>query len=274
MNTLYISDMDGTLLTSKIEVTKKSEEIINSLIEQGMNFSIATARTALSALPILKNLKINTPVALMYGVCIYDIVKEQYVNVNKIAKLSMQRVFRILKNNNLSGFVYTFENGEIKAYYENIDSEFGKEFVNERVKRYGSKFINIDSFQDLVDKPIIYYSICESREILKDAYEEISLDSTLNTEFYQDIYNRDAYFLELFSHKASKQNTITFLKQNYGFDKVICFGDNFADLPMFEASDESYAVSNAKDEVKSSATGIIKSNDEDGVARWLQNNYK
>jgi len=266
--------MDGTLLTNGIEVTKKSEEIINGLIEKGMNFSISTARTALSALPILKNLKINVPVALMYGACIYDIANEEYVNVNKIAKLSVQRVFRILKNHDLSGFVYTFENGEVKAYYENLNSEYNKNFVAEREKKYGNKFICIDSFQDLADKPIIYYSNCERREVLQDACEEIALDSTLNTEFYRDIYNPDIYFFELFSHKASKQNTVEFLKQNYGFEKVICFGDNFADMPMFEASDESYAVANAKDEVKSIATGIIKSNDEDGVAHWLQSNYK
>ena len=43
---------------------------------------------------------------------------------------------------------------------------------------------------------------------------------------------------------------------------------------MFEAADECYAVENADDELKKYAISIIKSNDEDGAAGWLNENYK
>ncbi|MCM1416322.1 MAG: HAD family hydrolase, partial [bacterium] len=41
------------------------------------------------------------------------------------------------------------------------------------------------------------------------------------------------------------------------------------DIPMFEISDECYAVANAAPELKALATDVIASNDEDGVAKWL-----
>jgi len=41
---------------------------------------------------------------------------------------------------------------------------------------------------------------------------------------------------------------------------------------MFELSDECYAVQNADEELKKIATDIISSNDEDGVAKWLEHN--
>jgi hypothetical protein len=41
---------------------------------------------------------------------------------------------------------------------------------------------------------------------------------------------------------------------------------------MFKISDESYAVDNALLEVKKIATAIIGSNDDDGVAKWLEKN--
>ena len=53
---------------------------------------------------------------------------------------------------------------------------------------------------------------------------------------------------------------------------MVSFGDAINDIPMFQVSDECYAVSNAVDELKKIATGIIESNEEDGVARWLQRN--
>ena len=59
------------------------------------------------------------------------------------------------------------------------------------------------------------------------------------------------------------------LKDMWGCDRVISFGDAVNDLPMFRVSDECYAVSNAAEELKAAATGIIGSNEEDGIARWL-----
>ena len=36
MNTLYVSDLDGTLLNSDVKISENSKNIINSLIEKGM----------------------------------------------------------------------------------------------------------------------------------------------------------------------------------------------------------------------------------------------
>lgn len=52
---------------------------------------------------------------------------------------------------------------------------------------------------------------------------------------------------------------------------MVSFGDAINDIPMFRISDECYAVKNAVEELKKIATGIIDSNDEDGVAKWLEN---
>ena len=42
---------------------------------------------------------------------------------------------------------------------------------------------------------------------------------------------------------------------------------------MFRIADECYAMENAVDELKAIATGVIGSNEEDGVARFLLNRY-
>ena len=43
---------------------------------------------------------------------------------------------------------------------------------------------------------------------------------------------------------------------------------------MFEIADESYAVENAREELKEKATGVIGRHDQDAVTRWLEENYK
>ena len=71
---------------------------------------------------------------------------------------------------------------------------------------------------------------------------------------------------------ATKASAVLRLKEYLGCDRVVAFGDAENDISMFEIADECYAVENACDELKAIATGIIPSNEEDGVAKWLLEN--
>lgn len=73
---------------------------------------------------------------------------------------------------------------------------------------------------------------------------------------------------------ASKANASLQLKKLLNCDRIIAFGDNKNDLDMFAIADEGYAVDNAVDELKQVATGIIESNENDGVVKWLIQHYR
>ena len=73
---------------------------------------------------------------------------------------------------------------------------------------------------------------------------------------------------------ASKSNAIRQLKSMLNCEKLIVFGDGRNDIDMFQIADESYAVENAHEDLKQYATDIIQCNDEDGVAKWLEENVR
>lgn len=273
MKTLYISDLDGTLLDSNAEISAYTAEKLNLLIEKGLNFSVATARTNATVVKMLKNINITTPVILMNGVAIYDLKKDSYVDVRPISKTGKDVLFDVIKNHIKSGFVYTIDNDELNTYYENTDAPNALAFIEERQKKYNKKFTKVNSFADCADKNIVYYSIDDTKEVLEKAYESLKQCEDLRIEFYRDIYNTDHWYLEVCSSEASKKNAVVTLKKMYNFEKVICFGDNLNDLPMFEASDEAYAVMNAKDEVKAKAGGIIESNNNNGVVKFIEKTF-
>ena len=100
---------------------------------------------------------------------------------------------------------------------------------------------------------------------------EIEGISGVSCAFYLDVYN-GAWYLEIFSDRASKANGIRFLREKYGFERVVAFGDNLNDLSMFEAADVRIAVGNAREELKSAADLVIGDNRNDGVVRWLTDN--
>lgn len=117
---------------------------------------------------------------------------------------------------------------------------------------------------------IFYITCIDSPEKLKPMYDKYK--ETFHCVYQKDIYT-DEQWLEIMPLAASKANAIKQLQKLFGCDRVVVLGDGRNDIDMFELADESYAVQNADEQLKSYATAVISSNDEDGVAHWLEDNY-
>jgi hydroxymethylpyrimidine pyrophosphatase-like HAD family hydrolase len=68
---------------------------------------------------------------------------------------------------------------------------------------------------------------------------------------------------------ATKAVAAEEIRARTGATRLVVFGDNHNDLSLFAATDEAYAVGNAVPEVLKQATGVVASNAEDRVGRWL-----
>ncbi|MBR4223452.1 MAG: HAD family phosphatase, partial [Oscillospiraceae bacterium] len=77
MKTLYVSDLDGTLLRSDERISALSCEVINGLVEKGMLFSYATARSLITAKKVTKGLSARIPLIIYNGAFIVDNVTEE-----------------------------------------------------------------------------------------------------------------------------------------------------------------------------------------------------
>lgn len=272
MKTLYISDLDGTLLDGNAELSEYTINALNELIAQGVHFSVATARTAATSVFMLERLKINIPVILMNGVLIFDMQEKRYVKKEMLAREKITQILSAMKKVEQTGLMYALSEDELITYYERIYNNALQNFIDERVQKYNKKFVQIDDFAN-ADTDIIYFCYLDTHENISRLYNEIKTISGLRIEMYQDIYScDDSWYMEVFNDTASKYNAVEFLRRQYRFGKVIGFGDNLNDLPLFAACDECYAVSNAKDEVKAKATAVIGANTNDGVAKWLEEN--
>ena len=267
---LYISDLDGTLLNSNKEVSNYARDTLNSLIATGVNFSIATARTAASAVKILSGLNINLPVVLMNGAVIYDIGKSKYIKIEEIPSPAVQDILEALKENGATGFMYSISNDELITYYEKLNTKALRDFYDERVTNYYKTFEQVDSFFNKIESSkIVYFALIDEYERLSGVFQSLKEHPDIDVVRYKDIYAEDLWFLEIYSKNASKYNAVKYLREYCNLDKIIGFGDNFNDIPLFKACDECYAVSNAVEELKEVATGVIEDNLSDGVARFI-----
>src|SRR5450830_125747 len=77
--TLYITDLDGTLLNNEPDLSVKTIETVNKFIDDGHLFSIATARSITSAQSFIDKMNMKLPIILHNGVFIYDLTAKQYI---------------------------------------------------------------------------------------------------------------------------------------------------------------------------------------------------
>lgn len=271
---LFVTDLDGTLINSKREVPKRSLEILNKLIEEGINFTVATARTPATAVEILQDLNLKLPVALMNGVLIYDPKELRYIDIKGIEEESAHKVLDIFKSYNKNPLVYGVKDNHLWVYHKDFENVYEYNFYKERVDKRLKTFVQIENYKEsIIEANIINFVAFDSYEKIKAIAKEIETIKGITVNYYKDVYE-DCYFLEAYSSEASKANGIKYLSKYIDYSKVICFGDNLNDIPMFELADEAYATANAVEEIKKIATDVIGSCEEDGVAEFLLNRFK
>ena len=270
MNTLFISDLDGTLLNQSAELSDYAAEQLQQLVQEGLHFTVATARTWETVGKIMKNVDLKVPVILQNGVCVYDPGMQKYVKVHAIPVASVLHVIETMKKNRVRGFMYTIVENKLRTYYEELNTPWLRDFYEERQKKYDKEFRQVADFRDVVTDSIIYFSIFNTQEVLDPVYEAIKNDPGLHIEYYKDIYAEGLWYLEVNAMTASKAESVRFVKEYGKYDRVVVFGDNYNDLSMFKVADEKLAVGNARDAVKEAADQVIETNVEDGVVRYLK----
>lgn len=272
---LFVTDLDGTLLNSNKEVSIKSTEILNKLIDNGVNFTVATARTPATVVDLLQDVNLKLPAVLMNGVLLYDIKEEKYINIKEIGKDTVDKVFDVLNKFDKNAMVYGIRNNHLWVYHKEFEYSWEYNFYKERADRKQKTFLKVENYQECINESkIINFIVFDKYEKIKGIYEELKKIDEISVEYYEDIYEKGCYFLEVYSAEASKANGIKLLSDYIEHDKLICFGDNLNDIPMFELADECYATANAVERVKEISTDVIGSCDEDGVALFMEKKLK
>lgn len=271
MKTLYLTDLDGTLLNNCAMLSEKTTAVLNRLLSKNVCFTVATARTYATVIPMFEKVALRFPLVLMNGVCIYDPVLRKTVFRKTIDSATGRKIVEIYQTFGLSPMMYFEKNSHIKVEYTKLYNQAQKDYVNSRMSFYHKTFVKVDRF-DFDNSDLIYSVFLDSKEKIEPVYRQLLELGTVTCSFYPDNYT-GYYFLEVFASGVSKLSGALQVKEMLRCDKIVAFGDNINDIPLLQAADEGYAVGNACDEVKSHASGVIGKNSEDAVALFLQKRF-
>lgn len=269
MSTLYLSDLDGTLLNSEQRVSEKSCEILNRLIDKGLLFSYATARSAVTSVNATAGLSAKIPIIVYNGVFTIDSGTGERILTNMFSRDEALWIYDVLLEHGINPIVYSIINGVEKFSYIAERCTIGmREFLNTRKNDVRERIVATED--EMREGEIFYFTCIDNTEKLAPACEV--LEKKFRCIFDKDIYSGNQW-LEVLSKGATKANAALELKKHFGCDRLVVFGDGMNDIQMFEAADECYAVANASSQLKAVADGIIGSNNEDSVARFIAGHF-
>ena len=266
-NTLYVTDLDGTLMRSTGTLSPYTVETVNALVEKGLAFTFATARSIESARTITGGLRLNLPAITRNGCVLADNATGKHLEKALFTEDEVDLIKNLLPELPEYGFVSCFVGEEMyKTYLPGRHTPAFQRYIdyyrNDRLMRAA------DTFDGLFIGQPGYVTLIDDREKIAPLYERMRQYPGWECLFQKDTY-WDEYWLEICPRNCTKAKAALKMKEQYGFSKLVVFGDALNDLPLFRAADEAYAVANASDEVKAAATAVIGSNDEDAVARFL-----
>ena len=270
MKTLFVSDLDGTLLTKEERVSEYSRERLNGMIERGLLFTYATARSYESALRAVRGLNINIPVALYNGGLIFHPQTGETLDAVLFSDEEKTYINAVLRAHKIQPFVFGVTPDRS---HERVSWLAGSETIGMQrylTRRRGDIRVgSVNSEEDLLSGVVFNFKCIGPREMLDSAWNDLKLDSRFICIYRQEAYHSD-FWMEISPRQATKATGVQKIKSILGCDRVVCFGDTSNDSDMFDVCDEKYAVMNADEWLKQKATGVVGYCEEDGVAKWLE----
>lgn len=279
---LIASDMDGTLLNEKMEVSSRNIQAIKDAEKNGIEFLIATGRGLSEAKPFLKN-HVHPGFITLNGAEVFD-PKEKLISSNPLSREAQKKVVALFNKYNV--------------YFEVITDK--GIFSNDREAR-------VTNLANLLMKlnPGTSY-----KQALKDTQERVKMMPMNFVDNYDDVLNNDSYqIMKLIGFNEHQHRILAPLKKeitktikdvvptssspnnvevnsidaqkgiallqyadnkNILPEEIMAIGDNLNDYSMIKSAGVGVAMANAIPAIKEIAQTQTDSNINDGVAQIIE----
>ncbi|MEE3343447.1 MAG: HAD family hydrolase [Bacilli bacterium] len=258
-----ILDIDYTLTKSDNSISDYTISIIKELTKRGIYVIICTGRPNIYAVEKSKISNASPIVISDNGALIYNYEEDNILYKNNISKTYLNQIWDLSLTKNVDCVL-----NAVHTRYRH------KKFINSTYIKTNSY---IDSINNLKEDVLQLVLSSTNKEELLDCKKYINNIEELevtNTNLNR-IPEKNYYFCDVNVKGNSKGKSIIRLINmlNIDINDVICFGDSMNDISMFDVCKHKVAMKNSSDEFKKNANYITEyTNDEDGVARFIETN--
>ncbi len=273
---LIATDIDGTVFVHATQsILPRTYQVLTDCIEKG-SFLVPVTGRILSMVPLERFPKVRYVIS-SNGALITDEKEHKILRAKHINKKDIETFWCAVKDivREHAIAMEMFEDGRLvveQSLYDNLPSYQGllPTFHYRQIESENAKFVS--SFDDyLREEGTCVVKVNFPGETVKNfpCIKEIAKNLGLFT------INSDKYNVECGPKGCNKGEAILWLCDylNIPHESTIAFGDANNDLEMLGSVQYGVAMGNALEEVKKTAAYTTLSNEEDGIAEFLEKNF-
>lgn len=262
MKKLVFVDSDGTLKNNDGVISDKTKNILTQLKKINIEVVIATGRPRYHALKVKENSNASRYIISSNGAEIYDVVNDEVVYASYMSNEDVLKIADITKKTGARA-IFTVDDKEvvtdvIKNEHQVLLNEDLKTYLNtHRVKQI---FIRSDEEEEAIKTYNLIKDINNVRIVNESSY------------FSTNVIEKKGIWFSVANKEVNKGKAIMALCEhlNVNLADTYGFGNDYNDIEMFKVVNHSIVMNNANEDLKKMAKIIAKSNDEDGVALFLE----
>lgn len=255
---LVVADLDGTLLNQEHKFSTTTQKSINTLVEEGYQFMVATGRHYQDVYLLAEQLAVEVTLITSNGARVHDhhgkCLYENHMPAHLVEQvLSLSQGFKVHRN------LYQDDLWLVEEPNEALLAIHDASGFRYQLTDFSS--VNLEH----VDK--IYFTADHSHLLELETTLKAKLNEQLNITFTSPEY------LEVMNLGVNKGQALQRLlhQRQISAANVMVFGDGMNDIEMLKLAKYGVVMNNASDSVKQALPElpVTKSNAEDGVADYL-----
>lgn len=262
---LLVLDVDGTLLNSNNEISKRTKATLLKVQQMGIRIVLATGRPTHGVWPVAEELELSNYGGYVMSYNGGEIREVQTGTILFEKTIDPPIIPSLVKRANKNSFpIFTYGKNKI------ITTDPDNEHIRDEAMLNNMHVVGVDDFYAAIDfRP--HKCVMVSDNLAALSMLENRMSRQLNGVL--DLFSSETFFLEIVPQFIDKGNTLAVLLDiiNVKPEEVMAIGNGICDIPMLQLAGTGIAMGNAEVAVKRCTDQETLTNDEDGVAVAVEN---
>ena len=193
------------------------------MISEGAHFTVSTMRTPASLLKPLSGVKLNLPVIVMDGAALYDIEKNEYLQLYVISTDTAKQLRTFLDRYQINYFINMIIDNMLIIEYNQLENEAEKNMYEQL---HTSPYRNYTTKNLLSESQCVYFMILQKKEMVKEIFEALQkmFGESLKIITYESEDYPGYAYIKIYNKNATRENMLAYLQKETGTKKVVTFG--------------------------------------------------
>ena len=267
---LIAIDIDGTLLTSRREISPRTLQALRRAVSAGKHVALCTGRSLNSGRSAAEQVPPSTTMIFHSGALILETLDGPLLRaVNMPRDLAVDLV-DFCKRRGHDPLVYEPVPESRYIWFEQPRSANG--WRERYLEANADKAFQVDGLDQVLGRAPAQIAVAGRGSSMHELEAELAeYGDRIGVILSRSTLVGDYWCMEIVPAGVSKAKALAFLGERYGIgsERMIGIGDNFNDLDMIEYAGLGVAMGNAPDSVRRAADLVAPTNDADGVAHVI-----